>query len=181
MARIRPDGWEALDASQLAAVRTIATLRALRGGLPDDYTVYHGIDWAHGESGLAAFGRIDFIVVNAAGDLLLIELVPGLLRETADGLVKRVSGRETVLATDLARARRQVLERLGQRADIGPVKVDLLLFCPNHHVRQPASAGLMPERIVDAPQRDQLARRIAAVLPPGEPAPASHSGLCIGC
>ena len=87
MARIIPDGWEAIQASG-AAQREIETLGVLARSLPDAYTVYHAVHWSNLERGHAVYGEIDFVIANAAGRLLVIEQKSGFLEETAGGLVK---------------------------------------------------------------------------------------------
>ncbi len=89
MARIVPDGWQHLDVATPSVQRELETLRDLGSTLPDDYTVYHGIHWSTLERGHSVFGEIDFVVVNRAGDLLLIEQKLGFLGETAEGLAVR--------------------------------------------------------------------------------------------
>ena len=63
MARILPDGWEALEAAG-AVPFEIATLRRLAAELPDDQAVYHGVHWTRMDHGCSVFGEIDFIVVG---------------------------------------------------------------------------------------------------------------------
>ncbi|HTH39144.1 MAG TPA: NERD domain-containing protein, partial [Rhodocyclaceae bacterium] len=86
MAHILPDGWRELAVTG-AAQREIETLALLESGLPDSYTVYHAVHWTNIERGYAVFGEIDFVVVNQAGNLLLIEQKSGFLDETAEGLI----------------------------------------------------------------------------------------------
>jgi len=169
MARTLPDGWQHLDGDAApGARRELETLRQLAAALPDDYTIYHGIHWTTLERGHAAFGEIDFVVVNRAGDLLLIEQKLGFLTETAEGLVKDYPGRSKSVPVQLARSRDALLGKLAQRRDVPPLRVDSLLFCPHYTVKHPLAAGIVPERIVDARRKDELARVIQSVLPPGE-------------
>ena len=42
----------------------IQTLQVLKGALPDDYTVYHGVHWSPQYQGMTLFGEIDFVVLN---------------------------------------------------------------------------------------------------------------------
>lgn len=172
MARIVPDGWRELAVTG-AAQREIETLARLADGLPDSYTVYHAVHWTNIERGYAIFGEIDFAVVNRAGDLLLIEQKSGFLSETPEGLVKRYSGRTRSVAAQMARSRDALLGKLCQRPDCANSTVDVLLYCPDYRVRTPLTAGLAPERIVDAEQRERLTSAIRAILPEGETAPAA--------
>ncbi len=168
MAHIVPDGWQNFDAATPSIQRELETLRELSTSLPDDYTVYHGIHWTTLERSHAVFGEIDFVVVNRAGDLLLIEQKLGFLGETADGLVKEYPGKNKSVPMQMARSRDAVLTKLRQRTGVGQIHVDSLLFCPHYTIKNPLAAGVIPERIVDARRKDQLARVIQQVLPVGD-------------
>ena len=45
----------------------------LEQSLMDAYTIYHGVHWTRVGNGFSMFGEIDFVVVNPAGSMLLIE------------------------------------------------------------------------------------------------------------
>ncbi|ACV35449.1 ATP-dependent helicase [Accumulibacter sp.] len=167
MARILPDGWRELAVTG-AAQREIETLAILADGLPDDYTVYHAVHWTGIDGRYAIYGEIDFAVVSLAGDLLLIEQKSGFLDETADGLVKQYPGKSKSIPVQISRMLSQLRGKLAGRGDIPSVHTDALLYCPDYTVRNPETAGLVPERIVDASRRDQLCRIIGRLLPPGE-------------
>lgn len=173
MARIIPDGWQHLDAATPSVQRELETLRDLATSLPDAYTVYHGIHWSTLERGHAVFGEIDFVVVNRAGDLLLIEQKLGFLDETAEGLVKEYPGKSKSVPIQMARSRDAVVDKLKQRNGVSHLHVENLLFCPHYTIKSPLAAGIVPERIVDARRKDQLARVIQQVLPIGEEADTS--------
>jgi len=172
MARIIPDGWRELSGTG-AARREIETLAVLATGLPEDYSVYHAIHWTNIEHSFALYGEIDFVVVNRAGDLLLIEQKSGFLDETADGLVKQYPGKSKSVPIQMARMVGALRGKLAARADIPPVHTDALLYCPDYTVRNPLTAGLVPERIVDAPRRDRLCATIQKVLPGRAEGPAT--------
>jgi hypothetical protein len=168
MAHVVPDGWQAMEATTAGAARELETLRVLAAALPDDYTVYHAVHWTNVERGYALFGEIDFIVVNRAGNLLLIEQKTGFLNETADGLVKQYPGKTKSIPVQMARSADALRTRLGQRPAVGTVHIDSLLFCPHYRVKNPGTAGIPPERIVDASRREQFAAIVQRLLPPGE-------------
>jgi hypothetical protein len=164
MARIVPDGWRELAVTG-AARREIETLSLLADGLPDSYTVYHAVHWTGMEGRYAIYGEIDFAVVNLAGDLLLIEQKSGFLDETADGLVKQYPGRAKSVPVQMSRMVSQLRGKLAARGDIPSVHTDALLYCPDYTVRSPETAGIVPERIVDATRRGQLCAIIGQLLP----------------
>jgi hypothetical protein len=172
MARIHPEGWRELKPTG-AAAREIETLEILAAGLPDSYTVYHGVHWTRIQHGHACFGEIDFVVVNPAGRMLLIEQKTGLLEETPDGLLKRTD-REQRVPVQLARSADALRTRLRPIHGGSEPGLDALLYCPDYHVKSPGTAGIEAERIIDASRRSQMVPQIRALLPeePGAPVAA---------
>ena len=167
MARVIPDGWETISRSGPVG-RELETLAVLAAQLPDDYTVYHAVHWTRIEHSHAIYGEIDFVVVNRAGHLLVIEQKSGFLEETADGLAKQYAGKIKLVPVQMGRTVDALRGKLMRSLNGLPVIIEHLLFCPDHLVRHPLTAGLSPERIVDSGRREQLARIIQAILPPGE-------------
>jgi hypothetical protein len=170
VAHVIPDGWEKSQRSG-PAQRELETLARLKAGLPDEYTVYHAVHWTNGEGRHAIYGEIDFVVVNRSGDLLVIEQKAGALDETADGLAKRQDGKPRLVAVHMARTADNLRAKLARSLDGPDIRLDYLLYCPDHRVLAPTTAGLSPERIVDASRRDQLCGVIKEVLPPGTNSP----------
>ena len=64
------------------------TLVVLRDGLPDDYLIYHSVHWNKSDPRRITFGEVDFVVVNTAGEVMVIEQKNGALHETEQGLEK---------------------------------------------------------------------------------------------
>jgi hypothetical protein len=168
MARIHPSGWREMQATG-AAQREIETLALLAEALPDAYTVYHGVHWTRVERGWSVFGEVDFAVVAPSGRLLLIEQKSGFLEETPEGLVKVYAHGEKKVAVQLARNVEALQKRFAEGSGGDKIHPDILLYCPDYTVRQPAIAGLDPARIVDASSRGRLASVIQSILPAGEP------------
>lgn len=170
MARVVPDGWDTLDQAGPQR-REIDTLEVLKRQLPDDYTVYHSVHWTNVEGAHAIYGEIDFVVVNRAGDLAVIEQKSGLLTETEDGLAK-VHGKSVKLVqAQMAHTVEGLRSKLARTLNGHSVMIEHLLYCPDHIVRNPTTAGITPERIVDERNRSALARTIQRILPPGERQP----------
>ena len=168
MAKVIPEGWREMTAVG-AAQRELETLAVLADGLPDDYTVYHGVHWTRIVHGFALVGEIDFAVVSPAGDLLLIEQKSGFLNETPEGLVKVYAAKEKRVASQMIRSAEALQQRLRLFCPDGQFSVDSLLFCPDYTLREPGSAGIAPERIVDARRRDHLLPIVKSVLPANSP------------
>ncbi len=164
MPTIHPTGWRELEVTG-QAVREIETLRLLADQLPDALTVFHGVHWTRIEHGFSVIGEIDFVIVGPSGRLLLIEQKSGFLKEGPEGLLKTYQGKEKNVAAQLKRTLEALSTRLAGVLQGQPLRMDYLLYCPDYVVRSPATAGLPPERIVDANRRGELARRIAAAFP----------------
>ncbi|MDP2254339.1 MAG: NERD domain-containing protein, partial [Thiobacillus sp.] len=170
MAHIIPEGWQAMPATG-AEQREIETLAQLAAGLPDAYTVYHGVHWTRVNQGHALVGEIDFAIVNPAGNLLLIEQKSGFLSETPEGLAKQYDKQEKLVPAQMTRSAEALRARLNKYCTADKPRQDSLLYCPDYQVKQPGSAGIDPARIVDAGKREHLVHIIRTLLP--EDAPAS--------
>lgn len=170
MAKIIPESWQALEATG-AAQREIETLAQLATTLPDAYTVYHGVHWTRVSQGHPFVGEIDFVIVNPAGNLLLIEQKSGFLTETPEGLAKLYDKTEKRVPAQMARSAESLRNRLNQYCAGDKPTLDSLLYCPDYQIKQPGTAGIDPARIVDVTKREHLTHIIRTLLP--EDAPAS--------
>jgi hypothetical protein len=170
MARVLPDGWEALESANAAPFET-ATLRRLAAELPDDYSVFHGVHWTRLDHGCSVFGEIDFIVMGPHGQVVLIEQKSGALEETPEGLVKRYPDKDKRVASQMQRSIHSLQLRFSQAHPGKRLSLEYLLYCPDYVVRSPATAGIAGERIVDARQASQIAAKIVTMMK--DPAPAN--------
>ncbi len=175
MPTIHPTGWRELEVTG-QAVREIETLRLLADQLPDALAVFHGVHWTRIEHGFSVIGEIDFVIVGPSGRLLLIEQKSGFLKESPEGLLKTYQGKDKSVSAQLKRTLETLSTRLAGVLQGQPLRMDYLLFCPDYVVRSPATAGLPPERIIDANRRSELGRRITAAFPdePGNDALAQR-------
>ncbi|MEX0959326.1 MAG: ATP-binding domain-containing protein [Burkholderiales bacterium] len=168
MARIIPSDWRNVEAIG-AAQREIETLARLQKALPDAYTVYHGVHWTRVGERFSMFGEIDFVVVNPVGAMLLIEQKSGFLQETPEGLVKSYGEKQKKVAVQMARTADALRAKFcAVHRDVSP-HIELLLYCPDYTVKQPAIAGLDPARIVDAKRRDAFTKTVQEILPADAP------------
>ncbi len=162
MAHIQPSGWREVAVTG-AALREIETLARFEHGLPDAYTVLHGVHWTRLDQGFSAYGDIDFILIAPSGRVLLIEQKTGLLVETPEGLHKTVLGRQKNVHTDILRTVDQLRSRFAKGGE--ELAIDYLLYCPDYRMRDLPLAGIDASRIVDASRRDQLLAIIRQILP----------------
>jgi len=163
MARSVPDGWETLEAGGAISFE-IATLHRLAAELPDDYSLFHGVHWTRLDHGYSVYGEIDFIVLGPQGQVVTIEQKSGLLAETPEGLVKAYPNKRKNVAVQIQRSVESLQSRFRHgHAGVG-MALDYLLFCPDYRILSPATAGIAPERIVDAGKAGQLSARIKAII-----------------
>lgn len=169
MARTVPDGWEVLESRGVAAAE-VATLRRLAAELPDDFCVFHGVHWTRVDHGYSVFGEVDFIVVGPQGQVIVIEQKNGPLEETAEGLVKPYKDKPKNVPGQMQRSIDSLQLRFKQGHANQRLALDYLLYCPDYRVQSPATAGIAPERIVDAKRPDALSPlviKLMAAQPPG--------------
>ena len=167
MARIFPS-----DVTRLALAGAphpeLATLALLKKRLSDDFTVFHGVHWSREYAKWAHFGEVDFVVVNRSGDVLLIEQKNGALVDGNDGLVKRYEDGDKNVNHQIRRSVDKVHQKFRwQHGGKGKLKLDYLIYCPDHRVVKVNAAALDMSRIVDAGTKDGLAARIQSVLGSG--------------
>ncbi|MDQ7990098.1 MAG: ATP-binding domain-containing protein [Candidatus Dactylopiibacterium sp.] len=172
MARIFPEGWQnlrSLPDLPTGMRRELETLQTLADGLPDDYAIFHAVHWTTLQNAAPLHGEIDFALVNRAGAVLLIEQKSGFLSETPDGLASRHGDAVELVSARVSRSQHAILGKLQRQLKRTDIAVDTLFYCPDYHVRDLQSAGLVPERIVDASRRAHFVAIVQAILPPGEP------------
>ena len=156
MARIHPGHPERL-LPLLPHHAEVRTLRRLQKRLPETFAIYHSVHHSRVERGAQRFGEIDFVVVNAAGDVLLIEQKNGPLVDTGETLVKQYEGRTRDVVSQVlgnhAAVMGQLTEVFGGRP---PIAVKVLLYCPDHRVQSAGTSGLARSQIIDATQPREL-------------------------
>ena len=114
--------------------------------------------WTRIQNGFALVGEIDFAVVSSAGKLLLIEQKSGFLSETSEGLVDVYATQEKSVPFQIGRSMDAFQNRLGKFCPDAHFFLDSPLCCPDYTVKQPGSADIVPERIVDATRHEYLCR-----------------------
>ena len=167
MARIVPSDLTRLILSG-AHGGEIATLELLEKQLGHEFTVYHGVHWTRVRNNRTVFGEIDFVVVNSAGEILVIEQKNGPLAETGNGLVKHYENGPKNVESQIRRNIDSIREKFRrQNPAARGLEVDYLFHCPDHRVKKLDATGLDADRIVDARRRGELARTARDLLGKG--------------
>lgn len=170
MARLVPDGWQAMDAIG-GMRREFETLELLAKGLPEGYTVYHAVHWTNIERAHAIHGEVDFVIVNRAGHMMLVEQKCGTLEETPDGLAKNYGGKLKSVPAQMARAVNSFRQKVARAIPGEYLTIEHLLYCPDYFCLSPQTAGVVAERIVDASRREDFCALIQQILPEGQDSP----------
>lgn len=165
MAQIFPSDIEAARISG-ESPDELETLIALRDGLPDDYLVYHSVHWSAVRPKYTDFGEIDFVIVNHAGHVLVVEQKNGPLIETPQGLEKRYfGGKKKLVYTQVQRNLGNLRKKFAKAYPQSPkLDVDYLIYCPDHRIVDVNAAAADRPRTVDATNKAGLAARIEQLM-----------------
>ena len=164
MAQILPYELDAAKARGQARLE-IETLERLERELSDEYTVYHGVHWAHSDESAAFYGEIDFVVVNRYGRAIAIEQKNGEVTSNGHDLVKAYASGPKQVRAQVTRNLNALMSEFARRfPNGGRLDIDHLLYLPDCELPGPPPSAIDPERVVDARSRDSLARRITALF-----------------
>jgi hypothetical protein len=167
MAHIQPSDFTALGFSD-ARASEVETLRYLQKNLPNEYTVFHSVHWASELSRTTEYGEIDFVVVNRAGEILVIEQKDGWLEETPEGLVKHYGKHRKNVASQVQRGIDRMRKKFSRQYGRKPgLNINYLIYCPDYRVLDARGAGIDMSRTIDASSKGDLAHRVQHLLTPG--------------
>lgn len=139
-------------------------LKTLERGLSNAYILFHSVDWSRGTGAQEQHGEIDIVVLNQAGDVLLIEVKSGSVDFLHGGIFKTYSNRTRNVTSQIGLQYGALRTRL---ADAGlPVNLNHLLVLPNLKV-QTETVQWPRQRIVDADDIGNIVSRITELLDPG--------------
>lgn len=138
----------------------------LRDGLPDDYLVYHSVHWSAVRPQYTDFGEIDFVIVNSAGHVLVIEQKNGALVEGPQGLEKHYYGdKKKLVYTQVQRNLGNIRSKFSKANPQSPrLTVDYLIFCPDDRIVDLKAAGVDRQRTIDAQSKSSLAKRVDELM-----------------
>jgi hypothetical protein len=146
-------------------------LQTLERGLSDAYSLFHSVDWSRGIGLQEQHGEIDIVVVNQAGDVLLIEVKSGDVDFTPEGIFKSYGGHKKNITRQIGLQYGALKSRL---EDCGlHVHLSHLLVLPQLKVKT-QTAQWPRERIVDSDDIGNIVTRISQSLGPGLPNAANH-------
>jgi hypothetical protein len=159
----------ALNSGEYAELELLQTLER---GLPDEYTLFHSVDWSKGIGTREQHGEIDIVIVNQAGDVLLIEVKSGDVDFTSEGIFKTYGAHVKNITRQIGLQYGALRSRL---EDAG-LHVHLSHFLVLPHLKVKSETAQWPrERIVDLDEMDNIVTRIGESFGKGLPNAANHS------
>jgi len=146
-------------------------LQTLERGLSDAYSLFHSVDWSRGIGAQEQHGEIDIVVVNQAGDVLLIEVKSGDVDFTPEGIFKTYGGQVKNITRQVGLQYGALRSRFEDTAL--NVHLSHLLVLP--HLKVQSETVQWPRaRIVDSDDIGNIVSRISQTLGPGLPNAANH-------
>ncbi len=152
-----------MGAGEHAELDLLATLER---GLSDAYTLFHSVDWSRGAGPTEQHGEIDIVVVNQAGDVLLMEVKSGSVEFSTGGIFKSYGHESKNVRSQVGLQYGALRARL-QNAGL-PVRLHHLLVLPDLQV-QSETVQWPRERIVDSDELQRIVSRVTDLLGAGLP------------
>jgi hypothetical protein len=153
----------------------------LRDALPDYLTIFYSQHWGVMDGKRFHSREVDFVVVNPAGDCIVIEQKMGDLEETASGLVKTYQdGRKSIVEQilDSFDGLKNNFKRVNGAGLI--LNLSYILFCPDYKVTSYNASGLDPNSIIDKSNRNDLAKLVQVRLRRPSAQPTEQGELVLG-
>lgn len=170
MAKLFPS-LSTLTATSAGMAAELDVLRRLANGLSDAFAVFHSVDWSAGMADAERHGEVDVVVVNQAGDLVLVEVKAGGVEFRSDGIFKRY-GNQARNVTNQVRMQYGAMRGRLDKAGLS-VRLHHLLVLPDLKV-QSETVQWPRERIVDCAEMVQLVSRVMEQVGAGVSSPRVH-------
>lgn len=178
MARLLPDDIPFNDANHHFGGEQTTLLR-LKEGLPDQYSIFHGVHWTRTEQNVAIYGEIDFLIVNPYGRILAIEQKDTDIEQDRQGrlvaIYKSRTGNHSKsnIESQVARNIQNLRQEYSRRHQNSNLQIDHLLYLPNAQLKGTLPSNIAIGRVVDASQAQDLCKIILDIfesspMPQGE-------------
>lgn len=172
MARLYPTLPPQAGALTAGAYAELDLLQTLERGLSNAFTLFHSVDWSRVNDEHEQHGEIDIVVVNQAGDLLLMEVKAGSVDFLPHGIFKTYDGEQKNITRQIRLQKSAMCSRL-ESADL-KVRVHHLLVLPNLQV-QSETVQWPREQILDSNDVGNIVSRVSQQLGAGLSDPDAHA------
>ena len=162
MAQLLPD-LPPPHAMPIGLMREREVLLLLADGLPQEFLVFHSVNWSSVTNGTQWFGELDAVVLAPSGHIVLLEVKAGEVRFSGESAFKTYGNQ----VKDVQRQTRVQFSAIRARladAGLSHVRIGQLLVLPDQRVNT-GTVGNPLERIVDATQMPHLCQRVCQALP----------------
>ena len=147
--------------------RELDVLARLKASLPDEYEIFHGVNWHSVHEGQDRHGEIDIVVLGPSGNLLLMEIKAGQVAMRNGEIFKLYAHKELNVAAQLRIQYAAMINRLKQ-AGLHPV-VSNCLVLPDYVLQSSPSIAFPRERIIDANDYDALGSWVVQIMRSDQP------------
>lgn len=155
----------------------LEVLKSLAEGLSSAYTLFHGVNWAAAGPVHDRHGELDVVVVNAAGDVAVLEVKAGVLSFGDEGVFKRYGAGTKNVGRQADTQFSAVLHRL-RNMGLAGIRLFHLLVLPHQRVDNAGSVAFPRERILDAADCVDLCGCVQRLLSAGQPEEAVRERVC---
>ena len=152
-----------------------AVLESLSTGLPEAYTLFYQLRWARTHANHDRHGELDIVVVNAAGDIAILEVKAGDLSLSERGVFKRYGAETKDIVQQASTQFGAILHRLN--TENFEVRLQHFLVLPDKRIGDAGTISYPRERIADALDCQDLPGYIQRHLGAGMPNPIAERVL----
>lgn len=146
--------------------RELDVLARLQASLPNEFEIFHGVNWHSVHEGQDRYGEIDIVVLGPNGNLLLMEIKAGQVSLRNGELFKLYAHKELNIAAQLRIQYAAMINRLKQ-AGLHPIVANCLVL-PDYVLQSCPPIAFPRERIIDAHDYDVLGSLAKRMMSSGQ-------------
>jgi len=140
------------------------TLEWFQDALPDDYTVFHSVEWLKRKN-QDTLGEVDFCIVGPSGKIVLIEQKNGGLTVNENGaLIKKYASSEKEPYKQISRSRNQLISLWCQRDKPSKLECHLIVYLPDYHVKNRDKLTFDEDCLVDASNKPDFPELLQSLV-----------------
>ena len=139
----------------------ISTILYLQESLPDDFTVFHSVNWMKRMSSKTTYGEADFVIIGPNSSIILIEQKNGILFNDDGRLKKKYQdGKLCDPFTQVTRCRENLTTLWLRKNKNNPIHCEILIYLPDFPIDTTVANKNDSNLIIDQISRENLAKKI---------------------
>lgn len=140
------------------------TLEWFQDALPDNYTVFHSVEWLKRKN-QDTLGEVDFCIVGPSGKVVLIEQKNGqLLVNNSGALIKKYASSEKEPYKQICRSKHQLISLWCQRDKPSKLECHLIVYLPDYQVKNRDKLTFDEDCLVDASNKANFPELIQELI-----------------